>query len=1107
MSVESALLGLTTKLASALLRKKLQVAKNERNARLSLVEILEGESDFSLTSVRRVRRESERIAETLSKRLQQRIRSEFPRMEEEEIEAAVLAVTELFDHQPVTDEQLFRVGLDPVILRAEFEIPWAKVALKTALNGQGVELGRALISEYLNLTTATVKGLPEFTNRALVEVLGREARLASLVDELIDRVPDYVPLPQGRSLSESQTEYRRALVRRLDTIELFGLPEDVKHRQYPLLDAYVGLSVQDFDQAALTERADTLDEAGQEQEQIIASFLDQLVDHERLLITGDAGSGKTTLLRWLAVNCAQNTLAAALRTNSSPMPFFIRLRDFADGVLPSADTLVTQTLSPMIAEILPKNRVRSVLSEGNAIMLIDGVDEVPAEVIPKVFEWLDDLVLLYPDIYYVVTSRPGAVAAAQVRATGFSRRQVRPMGWGQLLLMIRRWHEAAALAMESSEEADVVAASEFRLVERLQASLSLKAMAETPLLAAMLCALNVGDRDALPRRRVELYRDALLMMVTQRDRERGVFVEAGLLVEHADAIRLLQKVAFWLLINGQNDLSMQQLTSRVSETLSSLPGVRGSDVAVARHLSRRSGIFGEFAPGRFGFIHRTFLEFLAAGEILEQGSLGLLVERCVDPSWREAIVLAVGQSRRWEADQVVSAILDRADQEHDDRARRTAAMCLETASTLDESLTLRLVDILKERIPPTTLEDVTLLAIAGESGLELLPSVTVELPESVAAACVRVAAYVGGDAGLRYLSGLVSDQRPLVGRAIETAWGGFDVVAFARGVLAARVNNDDILRVDTPEKALAAYSSGLRCGIELTLGWVRSVPTSVSEIPYLRGLALTGIREPIRLELLTQMEALGTLSLNAVQLEQGYTAAAFESLRSLTIVGGSPNQWCDAIRARNLEAVRIHGAEWGSSKALILENPHLRHVSLSPFDGNDLTPFAGLSLESLELDSSGRLRTLSGGDCAQSVRDLSIVDAPSLDDVSMIKDFTVLSSASFAWCPSLEHLPIIPWLTRLELSDTQVTEIRSPELHTKLQKISLTDYKLRVPLDSFVSCPNVSTIDLTGSYADLSSKFPARELKHLTITGGRIPARSRRALELCGARFVGSEEA
>ena len=77
------------------------------------------------------------------------------------------------------------------------------------------------------------------------------------------------------------------------------------------------------------------------------------------------------------------------------IPFYIRLRSYLQSGLPRPE-LFPALIAPMIADAMPRGWVHATLKSGNALVLVDGVDEVPVSQREEVHTWLSDLVEILP---------------------------------------------------------------------------------------------------------------------------------------------------------------------------------------------------------------------------------------------------------------------------------------------------------------------------------------------------------------------------------------------------------------------------------------------------------------------------------------------------------------------------------------------------------------------------------------------------------------------------------------------------------------------------------------------------------------------------------------
>ena len=369
---------------------------------------------------------------------------------------------------------------------------------------------------------------------------------------------------------------------------MFGL--DFESPWYPLSTAYVSLR---------TDELGEPDERDIESHEAAGKSIEErLATSPRTVIFGRAGSGKTTVLQWIAVRAARSDFEGALTQLNGYIPFFVRLREYVGKALPTPEEFI-MGVAPMLSPETPQGWVRSQLGSGRALVLVDGVDELPAAERDRVAVWLQDLTDLFPDVRYVITARPAAVSANWLDELGFTRTALEAMPPSLVVAFIRHWHDAARHRLTDSDERTQLARYESSLLTAVGSDRYLRDLADTPLLAGLLCALNRYVRSHLPRRRGEIYARALSMF-DQRDRARGI-VTGDIVLDLAAKTHLLADLAFWMVRNGESEISEATAVGQLGRSLSSLPGIPNQPDLVFRTLLERSGLLREPAAKRVDF--------------------------------------------------------------------------------------------------------------------------------------------------------------------------------------------------------------------------------------------------------------------------------------------------------------------------------------------------------------------------------------------------------------------------------------------------------------------------------------------------------------------------
>src|SRR5437588_6306482 len=302
-----------------------------------------------------------------------------------------------------------------------------------------------------------------------------------------------------------------------------------------------------------------LEKQADEVSKSIVSVETVLRHSHRLLIRGMAGSGKTTLLRWIAVNSAAQSFKEPLTNWNKVLPFYVSLRYCVDSGLPGPEDF-PKLITPAIADTMPKRWVHIALELGHAIILVDGLDEVPALQRTDVHMWLRDLIGAYPKAYFIITTRPSAVEEGWMDREGFTDTELLPMELPDIRAFIDHWHMAVAEQLQDEEEKVELSSFAQHLKEEVESSRAIRNLATNPLLCAMLCALNRERREQLPSDRIKLYEACCEMLIERRDKERRISLEdyPAKALAYREKLVFLEDLAFWLIINGWSQVELQR---------------------------------------------------------------------------------------------------------------------------------------------------------------------------------------------------------------------------------------------------------------------------------------------------------------------------------------------------------------------------------------------------------------------------------------------------------------------------------------------------------------------------------------------------------------------
>ncbi|WP_433237519.1 NACHT domain-containing protein [Actinomadura nitritigenes] len=1013
---------------------------------------------------RRVQRQFEGIADAVAERLLTFAGTEFGGLTDGDRDAALFEVVRTLDNADLSDDALFAVDADPVKLARSLRSRLPARRAEFELGEIGAHLYEVILDECCDCLARIVIHLPEFGPRASAEMLGRLSGLADQVGAVLARLPARtLTAPEGEADDEDFTRrYLASISESLDTLELFGVRfERLTRPQTTLSVAYISLNVSD-ESARSLHRAPQAVPLSEWRDQVRTGAVRveaALGDHRLMLLRGEAGGGKSTLLRWLAITAARGSFTGPLSEWNGSVPFLIKLRSHAGGALPRPEEFLDD-VAGSLAGIMPRGWVHRRLLSGRALLLVDGVDEVTSGQRQAVRQWLKGLVTEFPGIRVIVTSRPAAAASDWLRAEGFATAFLEQLAPADVRTLVQHWHNAVRDCADIPCTPERLPSYEARLLARLEVAPHLRTLASSPLLAAMLCALNL-DREALPRNRMGLYTAALDMLLETRDTKRGI----PSVLERDQKIRILQDIAWHLSTSARVELPKPMVERLVADRLASMPQVRVPAEKVLDELLQRSGVLREPVPGRIDFVHRTVQEYLAAKQAADLGDMDLLVQNAHRDTWRETVIMAAGHANEPLRRELLTGILARAHTEMR-RARAlklVAVACLETLPSVPDDLREDLDRCLDDLIPPRDEASARSLATAGEPVLHRLPETLDGIPAGAARATIHTTALINGPESLDVLARYGADQRPKVWKALNDAWQYFDPVEYAERVLASLPDGAELsVEESAPQlAALAAVPPLSRLSVSLDqpsdLGFLTGHAAS------LRKLALLGeapLFDPGRLPSLPKLREL------EIRVP-GLTSLGFlDALPQLTMI------WLTACQ--EIEDFTPLSRQSQVQRLSVYDGVHL--TSLEP-----LPPLGEVRMLSL-----GRTRLECGladvVEAAPKVRGLILDGCRWADDLSPLArlPLTYLMVRGYEAAADISVCARLRCLRELSLSSTPVADLTPLAGLPKLSRLVLANCQEIHDLTPLASLPCLESLDLTGSSPGLDLA-PLRQNRKLTV--------------------------
>lgn len=379
-----------------------------------------------------------------------------------------------------------------------------------------------------------------------------------------------------------------------------------------------------------------------------------LPQHRSVVCLGDPGSGKTTLIRWLAVTAAGGGFLFGSKTGvfERLLPLPISVGRLAEVWREDRSVPVTTALARYFAARGVGDErdlsvfLERVLGRGQALVLLDGLDEVRSDERSRLHAWLLAFAAAHPQNRFVAASRVVGYSAfslpsvAEVMIRPFDDAQVERYA-KTFAMAYARWERGGDDEGKGEEEA-------LKLLGSLKANERLMGIARNPFMLSALALVHRAE-GRLPRHRVQAYEMfARALCETWAEARRLVAGEpAGATIAYEEeALPILGELALAMHLRYPTGVAPEAfVVETLANALRARQGVEGE--AAARAFLERAGrevqILLERGAGSWGFLHLTFQEFFTAAglhalERFEEEAFRHLF----DPRWEEVLRLGVG---------------------------------------------------------------------------------------------------------------------------------------------------------------------------------------------------------------------------------------------------------------------------------------------------------------------------------------------------------------------------------------------------------------------------------------------------------------------------------
>ncbi len=373
---------------------------------------------------------------------------------------------------------------------------------------------------------------------------------------------------------------------------------------------------------------------------------------KRISIRARGGYGKTTLLKYLAYT--YSTRAYGDYKAPKFIPFMLYLSRCVKSIVQDDSLKLPQLLTDHAHKLLedqeyiiPDDWAKNLLLEGQALVMLDGFDEVPSsEERIKISTWLNREMPKYKKSVFILTSRPTAYRLDYPNKKLFMNYWINDFDDKQRQEFLEKWYiyqegkAAKGLDRGIQKKAKTRAKS---LLDQIDARPELKALSGNALMLNMMVRYHRDKKGKdLPQRKFELYRGILELQLDRRPTEKGINL---LLNSAAERQKVLQLVALRMMQQvtsstkkddeGFKQISHEHLIESIEQALTN----KGWTIKADEFLKQMVDV-SELLVKRdenYEFSHLSFQSFLAAWELYDLKAEGdkLIYAKSSLDKWKE----------------------------------------------------------------------------------------------------------------------------------------------------------------------------------------------------------------------------------------------------------------------------------------------------------------------------------------------------------------------------------------------------------------------------------------------------------------------------------------
>src|SRR5919199_364088 len=366
--------------------------------------------------------------------------------------------------------------------------------------------------------------------------------------------------------------------------------------------------------------------------------LEMVTDGCKVMCLGAPGSGKTTYLYYVALQCNKGELQA------NRVPIFLRLIDFTDTIKNQPELSLLNYIENLFHTegVEQPQAIETIITQGRALILLDGLDEVPKDFSKLVLSRIREFCKYRKDSI-IITCRTNALDY-NFSDLKFTQVIVADFEQPQIEIFANKWFVAEG---KNDKQAGEARAKEFIEKLGLPEHKRIRDLAVTPILLNLTCLIFKNNLGEFPKNRSELYQRGINILLEEWDAERGIErdeVYGKLDLEGRKA--LLTHVAKVSFEENRYFFKQEEIEEYIADYLRTLPNAQTDSLqrdirAVLKSIEVQHGLLIERAPEIYSFSHLTFQEYFTAKWFCDRADWYGLSKHVREKRWREVFILVV----------------------------------------------------------------------------------------------------------------------------------------------------------------------------------------------------------------------------------------------------------------------------------------------------------------------------------------------------------------------------------------------------------------------------------------------------------------------------------